>query len=97
LIESNFEFITKIERSLKIIVKKGFSRIMINNDHLRGGNLIPITVQIYGTDFILMIPPNTSAVQLYNIVATWMGQEPNRIRISICRTGPNFIEGMGHI
>jgi hypothetical protein len=30
-------------------------------------------------------------------VATWMGMEPNRIRIYICRNGPKYIEEMGHI
>jgi hypothetical protein len=97
LIDTNFEFILKFARGFKFLVRKGINRIVLNEGHLRGGNLIPITIRMYGTELILMIPPNTSAIQIYNIVATWMGQEPNRIRISICRNGPKYIEGMGHV
>jgi hypothetical protein len=97
IVDSNFEFVIKIGNGHIINIKEGFSRITFNNDRLKGGDLIPITIQIYGTDFVLMIPPNISAVELYNIVATWMGQEPNRIRIIISRVGPDYVDGMGHI
>jgi hypothetical protein len=89
--------VLKFAGNNKFLIKKGINRIRLNNNQLKGGDLIPITIRMYGTELVLMIPPNTSAIQIYNIVATWMGQEPNRISIHICRNGPDYVEGMGHI
>jgi hypothetical protein len=73
LIDSNFEFVLKFAGNNKFLIKNGINRIMLNNNQLKGGDLIPITIRIYGTELVMMIPPNTSTIQIYNIVATWMG------------------------
>jgi hypothetical protein len=49
----------------------------IEEEKLRGSVLIPITVKVYGADLELFVPPNTEAIYLYNMIASWMGQEPN--------------------
>jgi hypothetical protein len=97
LLDTNFEFILKFSRKFNFNIKKGVNRIVMNDDYLRGSELIPNKIRVYGTELVLMISPNTSVILIYNIVAAWMGQEPNRIRISICRVGPRPVESMGHV
>jgi hypothetical protein len=95
LLDSSYEFVLKFSRAVKFEIKRGVNRIEVKENLLKGGNLIPIKILIYGTELILMIPPNTSVVFIYNVVATWMGQEPSRIRIQVCKVG-KLVEGMGH-
>jgi hypothetical protein len=94
LFDSNYEFILKRSEP-KFYVKKGINRIKVEEGKLKGDVLIHITVRVYGTDLELFIPPDTEAVYLYNMIASWMGQEPSRIRIQICKFGIP-VEGMGH-
>jgi hypothetical protein len=86
LLESNFEFNLKFSNNFKFNISKAINRIVVNYGQLK----------IYGSELRLLIPQNTSAVTIYYIVAAWMGQEPNRIRIKICRVG-KLVEGIGHV
>jgi hypothetical protein len=44
----------------------------------------------------MYITENTEANFVYNVVAEWMGQDPNYIKIQMCKT-EQLREGMGHI
>jgi hypothetical protein len=63
---------------------------------IRGGIQIPIVIKIYGTELMLNISENTEAKFIYNVVAAWMGQDPDLVKLQYCRTEP-LKEGMGHV
>jgi hypothetical protein len=84
-LKSYFEFILDQPRIGIINIKKGINRIEVNEPMLKDGDLIPFTIQIYGTELNILIPPNVKAVYVYNVVAAWMGQEPCRIKIQVCK------------
>jgi hypothetical protein len=44
----------------------------------------------------MFITENTEANFVYNVLAAWMGQDPNSIKIQVCKTGQPK-EGMAHI
>jgi hypothetical protein len=45
------------------------NKIRLPKGKLKGGNLIPITILIYGTEMEMFITPNTEAVYVYNVVS----------------------------
>jgi hypothetical protein len=83
LFDSNYEFELAFSRKVQLTIKKGINRVKVEKGCLKGGELIPININVYGTELTLTIQQNTSAVFVYNVIATWMGQEPNRIRIKV--------------
>jgi hypothetical protein len=96
IIEAQFEFAFRLSDLKKILIKRGTNRINKDYRKLVGGSLIPIMVRIYGTELTMHITENVETKYLYNVVVAWMGQEPNLIKIQICKIDP-VREGMGHV
>jgi hypothetical protein len=53
LIESQLDFVLQIPELKRIAIKKGVNRINIKKYTIKEGNLIPITIKIYGTELLM--------------------------------------------
>jgi hypothetical protein len=96
IVESQFEFLLQLPNWKRTTIKKGINRIDEKKCAIKGGELIPIMIRIYGTELIMYITENIEANYIYNVVPAWMGQDPNYIKIQICKT-EQLKEGMGHL
>jgi hypothetical protein len=52
LLDTRFEFILEFSKKFRLYIKKGVNRMVVNNNFLRGGELIPIRIRIYDTELV---------------------------------------------
>jgi hypothetical protein len=96
IIETQYESVLCFPNSKRIMLKRGINKVDKRRIGLKSDMLTPIIIKIYVKEFSLFIAENTEASYVYKVVSAWMGQEPNSIKIQVCKIG-QAKEGMGHI